>query len=63
MLFECPKIEDLNESNLNRRLQDKIDNKTKPQGSLGRIENLAHSIGLILGHDTTGSFCWRSWSS
>ncbi|MEI6718561.1 MAG: nicotinate-nucleotide--dimethylbenzimidazole phosphoribosyltransferase, partial [Betaproteobacteria bacterium] len=52
MLFECPKIEDLNESNLNRRLQDKIDNKTKPQGSLGRIENLAHSIGLILGHDT-----------
>lgn len=52
MLFECPKIEDLNESNLNKRLQDKIDNKTKPRGSLGRIENLAHSIGLILGHDT-----------
>jgi nicotinate-nucleotide--dimethylbenzimidazole phosphoribosyltransferase len=51
MRFECPKIEDLNESNLNKRLQDKIDNKTKPQGSLGRIENLAHSIGLILGHD------------
>lgn len=48
MLFQSPIIDNLNRSELEQRLQFKLDNKTKPQGSLGRLEFLAKNIGLIL---------------
>jgi nicotinate-nucleotide--dimethylbenzimidazole phosphoribosyltransferase len=48
MLFQSPIIDNLNRSELEQRLQFKLDNKTKPQGSLGRLEFLAKNIGLIM---------------
>jgi nicotinate-nucleotide--dimethylbenzimidazole phosphoribosyltransferase len=48
MLFQLPRIDNLNRLELERRLQFKLDNKTKPQGSLGRLEEVAKRIGLIL---------------
>jgi nicotinate-nucleotide--dimethylbenzimidazole phosphoribosyltransferase len=42
-------MQDLNDTALTQRLQHKLDNKTKPLGSLGRMEALALQIGLILG--------------
>jgi nicotinate-nucleotide--dimethylbenzimidazole phosphoribosyltransferase len=41
-------IADLNNPTLRERLEHKINNKTKPPGSLGRIETLAVQLGLIL---------------
>jgi nicotinate-nucleotide--dimethylbenzimidazole phosphoribosyltransferase len=42
-------IADLQQPDLAAQLQRVLDNKTKPVGSLGRIEALAQRIGLILG--------------
>ena len=42
-------IADLQQPELASQLQRVLDNKTKPVGSLGRIEALAQRIGLILG--------------
>jgi nicotinate-nucleotide--dimethylbenzimidazole phosphoribosyltransferase len=42
-------IPDITQPDLAQTLQRALDNKTKPLGSLGRIEALAQRIGLILG--------------
>lgn len=47
-----PSITDLSTSPWAARLQHKLDNKTKPKGSLGRLETLAIQIGCVLGTDT-----------
>ncbi|RYF42009.1 MAG: nicotinate-nucleotide--dimethylbenzimidazole phosphoribosyltransferase [Comamonadaceae bacterium] len=47
-------MQDLNDPALAQRLQQKLDAKTKPLGSLGRLEQLALQIGLILGSETPG---------
>ena len=45
-------IEDLHDPALAARLQRKLDRKTKPVGALGRIEQLALQLGLVLGSET-----------
>ncbi|TAL64546.1 MAG: nicotinate-nucleotide--dimethylbenzimidazole phosphoribosyltransferase, partial [Burkholderiaceae bacterium] len=52
MKIELPQIEDLHDAALAQRLQHKLDQKTKPLGSLGRLESLALQLGLILGSET-----------
>jgi nicotinate-nucleotide--dimethylbenzimidazole phosphoribosyltransferase len=52
MSFPLPAVEALQQPELARRLQHKLDNLTKPLGSLGRIEALALHIGLILGNES-----------
>jgi nicotinate-nucleotide--dimethylbenzimidazole phosphoribosyltransferase len=49
--MNLPPLADLRDDTLTLRLQHALDNKTKPQGSLGRIESLALQIGQILGTD------------
>ena len=44
-------ISDISQPELTQQLQRALDNKTKPVGSLGRLETLAQRIGLILGTD------------
>lgn len=45
-------MDDLEHAGLRQSLQHKIDNKTKPLGSLGRLEKLAVQLGLILKSET-----------
>ena len=52
MSFTVPAIQDIAQPALAARLQRQLDNKTKPLGSLGRIETLAQRLGLILGSET-----------
>lgn len=47
--MQLPAIPDLHDPALAARLQHALDRKTKPVGSLGRIEALAMQIGLVLG--------------
>jgi len=52
MPYTVPTLEDLTQPQLTQRLQHLLDNKTKPLGSLGRLEALAQRIGLILGSES-----------
>jgi nicotinate-nucleotide--dimethylbenzimidazole phosphoribosyltransferase len=44
-----PTLADISDAGLTAALHDTLNNKTKPLGSLGRIEDLALAIGQILG--------------
>ena len=47
-----PALADLQDPALTARLQHKLDNKTKPVGSLGRLEELALRLGQIQGTES-----------
>jgi nicotinate-nucleotide--dimethylbenzimidazole phosphoribosyltransferase len=49
MNFPIPSLPDLHDAALSQRLQQRLDNKTKPLGALGQIERLAHRLGCMLG--------------
>lgn len=49
MTFVLPDVADLSDAGLTRALQTTLDSKTKPRGSLGRLEALALQLGQILG--------------
>ncbi len=52
MTTNLPQIADIANPALTQALQHKLDHKTKPLGSLGRLEALALTLGQILGTET-----------
>ncbi|NUN63163.1 MAG: nicotinate-nucleotide--dimethylbenzimidazole phosphoribosyltransferase, partial [Burkholderiaceae bacterium] len=52
MTAHLPLIADLADPQLTQALQHKLNNKTKPLGSLGRLENLALTLGQIQGTES-----------
>jgi nicotinate-nucleotide--dimethylbenzimidazole phosphoribosyltransferase len=47
--FSLPTLADMSDATLTAALHDTLNNKTKPLGSLGRLEDVALKIGQILG--------------
>ncbi|MBU0542416.1 MAG: nicotinate-nucleotide--dimethylbenzimidazole phosphoribosyltransferase [Gammaproteobacteria bacterium] len=52
MPFDLPLVQNPCSAVLQARIQALLDNKTKPLGSLGRLEKLAVQIGLVLGTES-----------
>ena len=52
MTAVLPTLVDISNATLTAALHDTLNNKTKPLGSLGRLEDLALTIGQILGSTT-----------
>ncbi len=51
-LSSIPAVPDIHDAALTARLQHRLDTKTKPLGSLGRLEALALQLGQVLGTET-----------
>ncbi|MCY7306813.1 MAG: nicotinate-nucleotide--dimethylbenzimidazole phosphoribosyltransferase [Rhodoferax sp.] len=51
MPIDFPNLPDLQDGRLSQTLQNILDNKTKPPGSLGQLETLARQLGEILGSE------------
>ncbi|MGU3626331.1 nicotinate-nucleotide--dimethylbenzimidazole phosphoribosyltransferase [Comamonas sp. C24C] len=51
-LWSCPQVQDIHDAALQARVQHRLDFKTKPQGSLGVLEQLALRIAGIVGCET-----------